>query len=133
MAPLDEPAARGSDSCGQRATLTGWGNPEGWSLQKQHDEQPHPRVAATLSGSAASVPRCRTRYGNLWHLRETGSKEVNSLPFHLELEGKVNASSQNQAHPALLFLCRELLERIMLIKVRHGKGDKDRHRMLPTR
>ena len=62
-----------------------------------------------------------------------GSKEVNSLPFHLELEGKVNASTQNQAHPALLFLCRELLERSLQIKVRHGKGDKDRHRMLPAR
>jgi hypothetical protein len=33
----------------------------------------------------------------------------------------------------LLFLYRELPEQSLQIKVRHGKGDKDRRRMLPTR
>jgi hypothetical protein len=58
---------------------------------------------------------------------------VNSLPFHLELEGKGNASTQNQALSALLVQHKELLERSLQIKVRQGKGDKDRHRMLPAR
>ena len=62
-----------------------------------------------------------------------GSKEVNSLPFHLELEEKVNASTQNQDLSALLVQYREPLERSLQIMVRHGKGGKDRRTMLPAR
>ena len=40
-----------------------------------------------------------------------GSAEVNAFLTHLAVEGRVSASTQNQALSALLFLYRELLER----------------------
>jgi hypothetical protein len=40
-----------------------------------------------------------------------GSVEVNAFLTHLAVEGRVSASTQNQARTALLFLYRELLER----------------------
>ena len=40
-----------------------------------------------------------------------GSVEVNAFLTHLAVEGRVSASTQNQALSALLFLYRELLER----------------------
>jgi len=94
---------------------------------------------------------------------EMGSEEVNAFLTHLAVEGRVSASTQNQALSALLFLDRELLEgvealvagvlyrrglRLMealrlrvhdldfqrsQITVRHGKGGKDRRTMLPSR
>jgi len=42
---------------------------------------------------------------------EMGSAEVNAFLTHLAVEGQVNASTQNQALSALLFLYRVLLER----------------------
>ena len=40
-----------------------------------------------------------------------GSAEVNAFLTHLAVEGRVSASTQNQALSALLFLYREVLER----------------------
>jgi hypothetical protein len=40
-----------------------------------------------------------------------GSVEVNAYLTHLAVEGRVSASTQNQALSALLFLYREVLER----------------------
>ena len=51
------------------------------------------------------------RFHHLRHPREMGSDEVNAFLTHLAVEGKVSASTQNQALSALLFLYRELLER----------------------
>jgi site-specific recombinase XerD len=51
------------------------------------------------------------RSHHLRHPREMGSDEVNAFLTHLAVEGKVSASTQNQALSALLFLYRELLER----------------------
>ncbi|EAQ68711.1 phage integrase/ N-terminal SAM-like domain protein [Synechococcus sp. RS9909] len=51
------------------------------------------------------------RFHGMRHPREMGSAEVNAFLTHLAVEGKVSASTQNQALSALLFLYRELLER----------------------
>ena len=51
------------------------------------------------------------RFHQLRHPREMGSAEVNAFLTHLAVEGQVNASTQNQALSALLFLYRVLLER----------------------
>jgi integron integrase len=44
------------------------------------------------------------------HPRELGAAEVEAFLTHLAVEGKVAASTQNQAKSALLFLYREVLE-----------------------
>lgn len=44
------------------------------------------------------------------HPRELGAKEVNAFLSHLAVEGRVAASTQNQALAALLFLYREVLD-----------------------
>ena len=51
------------------------------------------------------------RFHQLRHPREMGSEEVNAFLTHLAVEGRVSASTQNQALAALLFLYRDLLER----------------------
>ncbi len=43
------------------------------------------------------------------HPRELGAAEVEQFLTHLEVQGKVSASTQNQAKSALLFLYREVL------------------------
>jgi integron integrase len=45
------------------------------------------------------------------HPLEMGAKEVSAFLTHLAVEGRVAASTQNQALSALLFLYREVLER----------------------
>jgi len=45
------------------------------------------------------------------HPLEMGAKEVSEFLTHLAVEGRVAASTQNQALSALLFLYREVLER----------------------
>ena len=47
-----------------------------------------------------------------------GSEEVNAFLTHLAVEGQVSPSSQNQALSALLFLDRELLERLDGVEAR---------------
>ena len=49
------------------------------------------------------------RFHHLRHPREMGSAEVYAFLTHLAVEGKVSASTQNQALSALLFLYRERL------------------------
>ena len=44
------------------------------------------------------------------HPEEMGAAEVEAFLMHLAVEGKVSASTQNQAKAALLFLYREVLE-----------------------
>jgi integron integrase len=44
------------------------------------------------------------------HPREMGEKEISAFPTHLPVQGKVAASTQNQALRALLFLYGEILE-----------------------
>jgi len=51
------------------------------------------------------------RFHGMRHPREMGSADVNAFLTHLAVEGKVSASTQNQALSALLFLYRELLGR----------------------
>jgi integrase len=56
-----------------------------------------------------------------------GSAEVNAFLTHLAVEGQVRASTQNQALSAVLFLYRELLERMdgveaLVSEVLYGSG-----------
>jgi len=44
------------------------------------------------------------------HPREMGAAEVGQFLTHLAVEGRVSASTQNQARCALLFLYKEVLE-----------------------
>ena len=44
------------------------------------------------------------------HPREMGAREVEAFLTHLAVEGRVSASTQNQAKSALLFLYKEVLE-----------------------
>lgn len=69
-------------------------------------------------------------FHNKRHPKEMGGEEINAFLTHLAVEGKVAASTQNQALSALLFLYREVL---------HLKLDLDldavrakRSRYLPT-
>ena len=67
------------------------------------------------------------RFHRLRHPREMGSAEVNAFLTHLAVEGQVSASTQNQALSALLFLYRELLERVagveaLVSEVLYGSG-----------
>jgi len=50
------------------------------------------------------------RFHGTRHPREMGSAEVEAFLTHLAVEGKVAASTQNQAKSALLFLYKEVLE-----------------------
>lgn len=50
------------------------------------------------------------RFAGLRHPRELGAAEVQGFLTHLAVDGKVAASTQNQALAALLFLYREVLE-----------------------
>ncbi len=50
------------------------------------------------------------RFHGTRHPREMGAAEVESFLTHLAVEGKVAASTQNQAKSALLFLYKEVLE-----------------------
>lgn len=47
------------------------------------------------------------------HPLEMGAREVEAFLTHLAVQGRVAASTQNQAKSALLFLYREVLERDM--------------------
>ena len=49
-------------------------------------------------------------FQNKRHPAEMGAAEVEAFLTHLAVEGKVSASTQNQAKAALLFLYREVLE-----------------------
>jgi site-specific recombinase XerD len=49
------------------------------------------------------------RYHKLRHPRELGPLDVESFLIHLAVDGKVAASTQNQAVSALLFLYRQVL------------------------
>ena len=44
------------------------------------------------------------------HPRDLGAAEVEAFLTHLAVEGRVAASTQNQAKSAILFLYREVLE-----------------------
>jgi integron integrase len=46
------------------------------------------------------------RFHNMQHPKDMGAKEINAFLTHLAVEGKVSASTQNQALSALLFLYR---------------------------
>lgn len=50
------------------------------------------------------------RFHDKRHPREMGAAEVEAFLTHLAVEGKVAASTQNQAKSALLFLYKEVLE-----------------------
>jgi integron integrase len=50
------------------------------------------------------------RFHGTRHPREMGAAEVEAFLTHLAVEGKVAASTQNQAKSALLFLYKEVLE-----------------------
>ncbi len=50
------------------------------------------------------------RFCGLRHPRELGAADVERFLTHLAVEGKVSASTQNQALAAILFLYREVLE-----------------------
>jgi integron integrase len=50
-------------------------------------------------------------FNGLRHPREMGEQEINKFLSHLAIEGKVSASTQNQALSALLFLYRNVLKR----------------------
>ena len=49
------------------------------------------------------------RFHSLRHPRDMGAREVEAFLTHLAVEGRVAASTQNQAKSALLFLYREIL------------------------
>jgi integron integrase len=50
------------------------------------------------------------RFSDLRHPRELGPSEVSRFLSHLAVEGKVSASTQNQALSALVFLYKEVLD-----------------------
>ena len=50
------------------------------------------------------------RFHKMRHPRDMGEPEINEFLTHLAVEGKVSASTQNQALAALLFLYRHVLE-----------------------
>ena len=50
------------------------------------------------------------RFGSLRHPRELGPSDVTRFLSHLAVEGKVSASTQNQALSALVFLYKDVLD-----------------------
>ncbi|MHC4879467.1 MAG: integron integrase [Planctomycetota bacterium] len=54
---------------------------------------------------------CRVSDGAIESLREVAPSQVKEFLTHLAVEGKVSASTQNQALSALIFLFREIAER----------------------
>ena len=68
------------------------------------------------------------------HPREMGAAEVEAFLTHLAVNGRVAASTQNQAKSALLFLYREVLESELpwLDNVEKAKAPK-RNRESPLR
>ena len=50
------------------------------------------------------------RFHGLRHPQEMGAKEINEFLTHLAVEGRVAASTQNQAMNAILFLYRKILK-----------------------
>ena len=92
------------------------------------------------------------RFCGMRHPRDLGAADVTRFLSSLAVDRQVSASTQNQALSALVFLYREvldapvgwLLEALRLrakdldfaaneIRVRGGKGDRDRVTMLPER
>jgi hypothetical protein len=49
-------------------------------------------------------------FQNKRHSKKMGVPEIETLLSHLSVEGKVSASTQNQALSALLFLCQQILQ-----------------------
>jgi site-specific recombinase XerD len=64
------------------------------------------------------------------HPREMGSREIEAFLSYLAIEGKVAASSQNQALSALLFLYREVLKQELDLPVDAIRAKRSRY--LPT-
>src|SRR4026209_1117930 len=50
------------------------------------------------------------RFCDLRHPRQCGAPEVEAFLTHLAVEGRVSASTQNQARSAVLFLYKEVLQ-----------------------
>ena len=77
------------------------------------------------------------------HSREMGQVEIEAFLTHIAVEGKVAASTQNQAFNAILFLYRDVLNQTLDFDIqavrakqsthRNAKGMKDRFTMLPER
>jgi len=64
----------------------------------------------------ARPPGLIQRYWEEPQARHYARRTVNTFLTHLAVEGRVSASTQNQALSALLFLDRELLERDLDLK-----------------
>ena len=66
-----------------------------------------------------SNPSCCT-----WSVRRSGSAQLNAFLSHLAVKEHVSASTQTQALSALVFLYRNVLERVVLLACRllYGSG-----------
>ncbi|MBW4623329.1 MAG: integron integrase [Cyanosarcina radialis HA8281-LM2] len=69
-------------------------------------------------------------FHNKRHPREMGSREIEAFLSYLAIEGKVAASTQNQALSALLFLYREVLKQELDLPVDAIRAKRSRY--LPT-
>jgi integron integrase len=69
-------------------------------------------------------------FHNKRHPKEMGGEEINAFLTHLAVEGKVAASTQNQALSALLFLYREVLHLELDLDLDAVRAKRSRY--LPT-
>lgn len=69
-------------------------------------------------------------FHNKRHSKEMGGEEINAFLTHLAVEGKVAASTQNQALSALLFLYREVLHLELDLDLDAVRAKRSRY--LPT-
>ncbi len=69
-------------------------------------------------------------FHNKLHPKEMGGEEINAFLTHLAVEGKVVASTQNQALSALLFLYREVLHLDLDLDLDAVRAKRSRY--LPT-
>ena len=69
-------------------------------------------------------------FHNKRHPREMGQPEIEAFLTHLAVEGKVAASTHNQAFNAILFLHRELLNQTLDFNIQAVRAKRSVH--LPT-
>ncbi|WP_255479168.1 MULTISPECIES: site-specific integrase [unclassified Synechococcus] len=85
------------------------------SQRRQRSSDHLPRADPALPRSAQWLRRFLRFHGRR-HPREMGSAEVKTFLTHLAVDLQVSPSTQNQALAALLFLYRELLEKLDGVK-----------------
>ncbi len=69
-------------------------------------------------------------FHNKRHPKDMGSREIEAFLTHLAVEGRVSASTQNQALSALIFLHRHVLRKELHLPIQAVRAKKTRH--LPT-